>query len=258
MSPTESAEPSTARTFALPHRRSLKRSETLARDLAAYIVDSGLPAGSVLPREHEMIDELGVGRTTLREALRLLESRGILTIRSGPRGGPVVRQPEPSDLTDALTLILQFQRATMREVAEARTWLEPVVARAAAPMITSVEIERLRTVNKAMKDAIGVDEEQVSLANQQFHRIIAAAASNVVLRIFAETLLTVTERGIEDLHQSDTFKRQATRHHDALIAALVARDADAAEEQMRKHLRHGSEDRVKNNPALMERPLRWL
>lgn len=246
------------RSFALSRRRPLKRSEVIARDLAAYIIDSGMPAGSLLPREQDMVEQLGVGRTTLREALRLLESRGIITIRSGPGGGPVVRQPEPSDLTEALTLILQFQRATMREVIEARVWLEPIVARAAAPAITKSEIERLREVNDSMKLAIGVDEERVIASNQQFHRIIAAAASNIVLRVFTETLLTVADHGIDNLYQSDDFKVQVTRDHDAVIAALESKDAEAAEVEMRKHLQNGTEYRVRDNPGIMQRPLRWL
>ena len=120
--------------ISLSGKRQRKRSEVIARELSQYIVDSGLTPGTMLPREREMLEQLGVGRTTLREALRILEIRGLLTIRSGPGGGPVVRTPQPSDLTEALTLILQFQRATMLEVLDARIWLEPIAARMATPL----------------------------------------------------------------------------------------------------------------------------
>jgi len=86
-------------------RRQPKTSERIARDIASHIVDNKLAPGTMLPTEREMIESMGVGRTTLREALRLLETRGVLTIKSGPRGGPVVRRPRPSDLSEALTCI---------------------------------------------------------------------------------------------------------------------------------------------------------
>src|SRR3954463_16835351 len=76
-------------------RRSPKACEVIARDLANYIVDNNLPEGAKLPVEKDMLETLGVGRTTLREALRLLETRGVLVIRAGPKGGPVVRHPVP-------------------------------------------------------------------------------------------------------------------------------------------------------------------
>src|SRR5207248_1815276 len=88
---------------------------------------------------------LGVGRTTLREALRLLETRGVLTIRAGPKGGPVVRRPSAEDFGDALALILQFEGASLSDVIEARNALEPMLARLAAPRIDADQavIDRL-------------------------------------------------------------------------------------------------------------------
>src|SRR6202044_2703439 len=80
-------------------RRNLKQSELIAQYLASYIVDSDLPPGTTLPPEREMVQSLAIGRTTLREALRLLETRGVITIRSGRHGGPVVRRPDPRDLS---------------------------------------------------------------------------------------------------------------------------------------------------------------
>jgi GntR family transcriptional regulator, transcriptional repressor for pyruvate dehydrogenase complex len=246
------------RVLTLSNRRPLKRSEVIARDLAQYIVDARLPAGSMLPREREMIDQLGVGRTTLREALRILETRGVLTIRSGPGGGPVVRHPEPNDLTEALTLILQFQRATMLEVHDARIWLEPTAARMAATHITKAEIKRLRDINAEMKTAIDSSEENIMDANRRFHGVIAAATANLVVQVFLETLLTVVDSGVQDINHSREFKRIAAKGHDEIIDALEAKDPDRAEDAMRRHLVEGKKRRFKENRDLMSRPLRWV
>lgn len=246
------------RPLALSNRRTLKRSEAIARDLAAHIVDERLPAGAMLPREQDMVEQLGVGRTTLREALRLLESRGVVTIRSGPGGGPVVRHPEPTDLTESLSLILQFQRATMLEVLEARIWLESAAARMAAPRVTKDELARLREANEEMRAADDADYVAIGEANARFHRVIASASGNIVIQMLVETLLNVSDHGASDLVHSGPVKRSSLKGHDLVIEALADHDAKAAEEAMRQHVHDGKERRLKQNPDLVGRPLRWI
>lgn len=246
------------RPISLPtSRRSLKRSELIAQELANYIVDSQLPSGSVLPREKDMVEQLGVGRNTLREALRLLESRGVVTMRSGPGGGPVVRHPEPSDLREGLTLILQFQRATMNEVMDARTWLEPSAARLAASNITKAEVLQLRRVNAEMSEHID-SHETIMDTNRRFHQIIAAATGNLVVQVFTETLLTVADSGVGELNHSTKFRKVAVEGHEEIIDAMAARDPDAAEAAMRKHVTEGKNRRSSENPDIMARALRWV
>jgi DNA-binding FadR family transcriptional regulator len=243
--------------LALANRRPLKRSEIIARDLAQYIVDAQLPPGAMLPREREMIEQLGVGRTTLREALRILETRGVLTIRSGPGGGPVIRHPQPNDLTEALTLILQFQRATMVEVLDARIFLEPTAARMAAANITKAEIKRLKDINDEMRANID-SNDRINEANQRFHRVIAAATANLVVQIFTETLLTVADSGVDELQHSKSFRKTAVQGHDEIIAAFEAKDPDRVEQAMRAHVSAGKKGRISENRDLMSRSLRWV
>ncbi len=205
-----------------------------------------------------MIEQLGVGRTTLREALRILETRSVVTIRSGPGGGPVVRTPDPTDLTESLTLILQFQRATLAEVLDARAWLEPTVARLAARQITETEVRRLGEINAELEAAIDADEENIMDANRRFHHAIAGATGNIVVEAFTETLLTVADRGVADLRHSREFKRITVEGHENILTALAAGDPDAAEAAMRAHLLEGKQRRIKENRDLMDRPLRWV
>lgn len=254
---TEDRPAAGSRMLSLANRRALKRSEVIARDIAEYIVDSNLPPGTMLPREKDMIEQLGVGRTTLREALRILETRGVLTIRSGPGGGPVVRHPQPSDLTESLTLILQFKRATLTEVMDARIWLEPTAARMAAANITKAEIKRLKEINAEMRANID-SEERIMLANQRFHNVITGATGNLVVQVFNETLMTVADSGITDVNHSKAFKRIAVEGHEHIIEALEAKDGDAAEKAMREHVLEGKRRRVKENRDLMSRSLRWV
>jgi DNA-binding FadR family transcriptional regulator len=255
---SDGGEVAPARVLTISNRRPQKRSEIIARDLVDYIVDARLPAGTMLPRERDMIEQLGVGRTTLREALRILETRGVITIRSGPGGGPVVRHPEPADLTESLTLILQFQRATMLEVHDARIWLEPMAARLAASHITKAEIKRLKQINDEMEAAIDASEESIIDANQRFHRVIAGATGNVVVQVFTETMLTVADTGVSDIKHSREFKRVAVQGHVEIIEAFEARDPDRAEAAMRAHVTEGKKRRTRENKDVMTRALRWV
>lgn len=256
MDPSTTPSDPARRPLSMSNRRPVKRSEIIARDLADHITDERLPAGTMLPREQEMQEQLGVGRTTLREALRILENRGVLTIKSGPGGGPVVRHPDPSDLSESLALILQFQRATMVEVLEARVWVESAAARLAAPQITKAEIDKLREINALMATAVDPDDLSIREANQTFHRTIAIASGNIIIQTFVETLMAVADSGAGDIRHSSEFKQTAVDGHDEVIKALESKDPDLAEAAMREHVRAGKNGRVKENEALMNRPIR--
>jgi DNA-binding FadR family transcriptional regulator len=205
-----------------------------------------------------MREQLGVGRATLRQALRILETRRVLTVRSGSGGGPVVRHPQPSDLIEAFALILQFQRATMVEVLDASIWLEPIAARMAASRITKAEIKRLRDINAEMKAAIDSSGESIMDAEQRFRCVIAGTTGNAVVQVLMETLLLPADIGVKELQHSEEFKRLTVTGHEDVIAALEANDPDRAEMAMRQHVSEGKRGRVKENGDLIFRALRWV
>lgn len=257
MAPSESTRsPRTLPALGRDRKRTLKTSELIARDLASYIVDQELPEGTALPPEREMIESFGIGRNTLREALRILESRGVITIRSGPGGGPVVRRPRPSDLGEALTLILQFESATFREVMDARAWLEPIVTRSAARSIGKPAIAELRAVNTSMAEA-PEDLESFSRQNRRFHSVIAENCGNVVLRTFAETLIAVGDGRSVGITYSAAQVTAIVAAHERIIAALEAKDPEAAEDAMREHLGEASAYWRRKFGELISRPVRW-
>src|SRR5712691_5213320 len=108
--------------------RTEKVPETVARKILHEIVEGGLVAGDRLPPEAAMSAEFQVGRASLREALRILETHGMIRMKPGPSGGPVVTDTRPSDYGKTTTLYLHRAGATFRELLEARLVIEPVMA----------------------------------------------------------------------------------------------------------------------------------
>jgi DNA-binding FadR family transcriptional regulator len=236
--------------------RNLKTSEIVARELVAYIVDEDLPEGTALPPERVMVESLNVGRTTLREALRLLETRGVITIRSGPGGGPIVRRPRPEDLSEALSLILQFEAATFRQVMDARMWLEPALARLAAERIDDAGIAQLEAANVEIARSQG-NLDAFSDGNSRFHSIVAEHSGNIVLQIFAATLHAIGDGRSVGITYSKRHTAAIAEAHTGIIAALRAHDADGAEGAMREHLDEANTYWRRRFADRVSQPVRW-
>lgn len=238
------------------HGRTLKSSELIARDLADYIVDNGLVDGTRLPAEREMAEALGVGRGTLREALRLLEARSVVTIRKGAGGGPTVRRPHPADLAEALTLVLQFQGATLRTVVDAREALETLVVRLATRNIGAREIDEL--VESASRLRADIDDLDVFYAETRlFHSMINASCGNAVLETFNQTVHAVTHAAVFGVGRSADHRRAVATAHEAILAAVIRRDGDEAAAAMRDHVQESAIFWDVEAGGLENRSVRW-
>ena len=116
--------------------RSLQRPEkvfeVVARDIVREIQSKHLEPGSMLAPEAQMLVEYNVGRGSLREALRVLEVHGLIAMKPGPKGGPVVGEVTSSSFGRMASLYFQAGAMTFNELMEARTTLEPTLARLAA------------------------------------------------------------------------------------------------------------------------------
>ena len=112
--------------------RTVKASERVAQDIVRDIVLRGLGTGDRLPLEAAMVEEYGVSRTSFREALRLLEMQGLISLKPGPGGGPVVGTVEPSHLARTAALYFHLGAATYDDLMHAQVLMESSCARLAA------------------------------------------------------------------------------------------------------------------------------
>src|SRR5690606_4504666 len=142
-----------------PYKRGDKVAQAVARSIMRKIRTEGLEPGAHLPSEAHMLKEYGIGRGSLREALRILEVNGLISLKPGPGGGPIVSGAQPDHLGHLATLHLQAQGTTFRELIEARLALEPLMARLAAERQDPEYMDALRQVSGSLK----VDDDSAYL-----------------------------------------------------------------------------------------------
>ena len=213
-----------------------KLSALVADKITDRILRNGLKPGSRLPSEAEMRQQLGVGRGTVREALRLLEAQGLITVRSGPQGGPVVEELDIEHMTRLLLLLLIFWEATLRDVYEVREVLDPLAAGLAAEHASEAQVQQLRDSVEALRSA-NRDEEAIVVENQRFHQLLGEACGNPVLAAFIGAITRIFDgyamgRGKYGPKEA----RKIADFHGAIVDAVAAGDVTAAADAARAHI----------------------
>jgi GntR family transcriptional regulator, transcriptional repressor for pyruvate dehydrogenase complex len=227
----------------------------VAHALAERIAE--LEPGAMLPPERDLLVELEVGRGTLREALRLLELQGLVSVKAGPRGGPVVLKPDHRPLADALSLFLQSAEAPYLELVQARRAIESDLARLAAEHATDADIAALRASIDAM--SVRLEDEDFFLAeNLRFHRLCAKAADNEVLDVFHSCLKSISDGHAVGVVYTERHRAAILAWHTRITDAIAAHDPDASYAAMNDHMREYEEYVRRRYPTILKRRVRWM
>jgi GntR family transcriptional regulator, transcriptional repressor for pyruvate dehydrogenase complex len=255
MADTTSSANSNASTVRFPELSARKLSTLLADSITDTILRNGMQPGDRLPPEREMREQFGVGRGTLREALRVLEAEGLIVVRAGPHGGPVVARPDADRLARMVILLLIGWGATLRDVYDVRVVLEPMAIAQAATAATEEQLEAIRASEEAVRAAI--DDEPTFIAeNQRFHRLLAEASGNPVILAFLLQLGTVFDGYAMGTHYDLKTRRQINKDHRAITNALVARDPEKANRAARLHVDGSIKFLKVHYPEVLDEPLR--
>ncbi|MGE0065959.1 MAG: FadR/GntR family transcriptional regulator, partial [Solirubrobacterales bacterium] len=191
----------------------------------------------------------------LREALRVLEAEGLITVRPGAKGGPIVAEPDPDRLTRLLTLLLIAWGATLRDVYDARIAFEPLTARKAAEAAGAEEIAEMRRSVDALDEALD-DEATVIKENQRFHGLIGKASGNPVLVAFSMSLVSIFDGYAMGTHFDARARLEVVKFHTAIVEAIGAGDPDAAEKATLAHIEDSIKFLEKRFPTLLDEPLK--
>jgi len=234
-----------------------KVAQVVAQSVAEFILSQDLKPGDALPNEREMTELLGVARSTLREGLRLLETQGVISIRPGRGGGPVVREQRSADLATSMTLMLQSMRVSFGIVVEARSAIEPEIARMAALHCTDAQLEELRVVLGAML-ATTNQAGAFRSAYNHFHGLLGEMTNNVVLEVVQATLRQVSEPLHEQVDWGPRSGRAAVQTHVRLFDAVEAGDAATAETELADHMHWYRQYFERRYPELLAQMVRWV
>lgn len=227
-------------------------SEAIARDIVRRIGDEGLAPGTQLPPEAKMLEEYRVGRGSLREALRILEVHGLISIKPGPRGGPTVDQVHTRNFGRMASLFFQMDGVTFRELIEARLTMEPLLARRAAEVGEPgllAELARFEQVARA-------DEEYLRHA-AGFHELVAGMSGNRIVSLLGQSLADIVRDRVTDSLYPKSRRREVLGTHGDIARAIAAGEADLAERLMREHMEDYVAQAKRRHPGLMNEVVDW-
>lgn len=215
--------------------KSLERRSTTAtvvQAIQAMILDRKLKPGDALPSERELATQLSVSRNVLREALSILGQRGLVDTRHGT--GTYVSQPSSQQARDALVLLLELEQVSLASLCDARILIEPELSYRAALNDDAAGREQLR---RSFDELLAApDGEHHVVLDLAFHEAVAALAAQPVLRALVGAVKEPVVRGMVLGTRVPRAIEDSNEQHEAIFRAILARDADGARREMRRHL----------------------
>ncbi len=214
-----------------------KAARLVAETLRERILARDYETGSHLPTPELLVGEFGVSRATLREALNVLESEGLVRLRRGPGGGAIVTAPDGLAIMRSLESLLRFEGTTVEEVMEVRLVVDPLAARLAAERADDDDLTRIReSIGRQREPGVLDSHERWFAENLYFHWAIAAASHNPLVRALSETLHNIVLTGGLRVEMSATERRRSIDDHEAIYERLLGRDPGGAATRTYEHL----------------------
>jgi GntR family transcriptional repressor for pyruvate dehydrogenase complex len=217
-----------------------EKPQQIADQLRRRIIEGQLPDGELLGHEPELIEQFEVSRPTLREALRILEAEGLITVVRGVQGGVRVHQPDHRQAARTAALVLQARNVSLADVSEARAIIEPAAVRLVA------EHRARKSAAKELRALI--DEEEAAIedpvafaeANARFHEVLVSLGGNQTMTVLVEMLNEVVTRAVSAVSQGDdggaAVRKRGVRSQRVLADLIEAGDADGAEAHWQTHM----------------------
>jgi DNA-binding FadR family transcriptional regulator len=219
-----------------------KAAEVIADTLRTRIARGELQAGDALPGEADLMQQFGVSRPTLREALRILEAQALIRVARGARGGARVQVPSSRLAARHVALLLQVQGATLADVYEARMLIEPSAARLAAERTSKRAAQALRQIIREEVAALD-DAEAFSRVAIRFQERLVEVSGNRTLGLLTHMLRDLVEmqrRAGVARNTADPNRQRARRRivdaHRRLTELIAAGDGTRAEAHWRRFL----------------------
>jgi GntR family transcriptional regulator, transcriptional repressor for pyruvate dehydrogenase complex len=218
--------------------------EVVADELRDQILASDLPDGALLPKQDQLIEDFGVSPPSLREALRILETEGLVSVQRGNVGGATVRPPRPEKVAYMLAMVLQSRGVAIDDVAASLGELESLCAAMAARRPDREEL--VATLRARIEESRAVvDEDEYVRVARQFHEDLVAGCGNHTMIIVLGAVETLWSAHVDELTRGTddvavfadpAFRKRSLAAHVAIADAIERGDAARASRLVRGHM----------------------
>jgi GntR family transcriptional regulator, transcriptional repressor for pyruvate dehydrogenase complex len=207
--------------------------EEVADRIRALILDGTFPQGRPLPSERILTEQFGVSRGSIRDALRMLETIGLIETQHGR--GTFPRELTVDRLVAPLASVMTFQHDLQDELLDVRRMFEPAVARAAATRATDEDFANLQHILETQRRKLKTGQSAI-VEDTAFHAALARSTRN---RVVVSLMATLNDLLVESRKLTLRQKGRPAKSiegHEAVVAALRRRDAEGAAQAMYNHI----------------------
>lgn len=208
-------------------------SEAVRDYIKEYIIAHNLRPGSVLPGEAQLCEELGISRSSVREAIKSLQSLGLIEVRRGD--GLYVRETNFDAITEILSYNLRLNPNMLLEVFHVRMWLESAVIGEAIPKLSDGDIAELEGIIGEWKQQL-TDDRSTEDLDEQFHRVLYRSLGNQTLDKILEVFWMALHAYSEQIkHMSAKEMQVRFENHQGILEAVKLGDAALARQRLLDH-----------------------
>jgi len=216
--------------------RARRLSETVVAQITTLIDEGRLKVGDPLPSERELIEQLSVSRASVREALRVLESQGLVAVQPG-KGAVVVGTAPHTDILPAVLAWFEEHRDEVLDILEVREMLESRAAFLAAQRAPLETLERMHAVLGTMRKAVEQGELLgATHMDREFHRLLYEASGNHFLKLLADSIVVTLLGTRYTILRVPGRAEMSVDQHEAIVDAIEARDPERAREASLAHM----------------------
>lgn len=209
--------------------------ESAIEQIMDLVKRSELKPGDKLPPERELAEKLSISRNSLREAFRVLESRGLIKSKAG--GGRYVREIRKNGYSNTENIILSLEKSSILELLEAREIFEVKIAKIAAQRATVEDTELIEQVLNKMNEEEELKYGKETESDTEFHLAIASTSHNFVFINIIRLHLDLLKDTREKTWKIPGRREEQQEEHQAIFKAIKEHNSKKAGEAMMKHLR---------------------
>ncbi len=214
--------------------------QRIVEQIETALLSGDLPAGANLPSERELMRQFQVSRATIREALRVLESRGLVRSRPGNPHGAEVLSFQTNMLRAPLTHLARVEHISLTDLLQFRMVLEGSASHLAALLRTDEQLDEMESALEAMKSGADVGMAEFSAADLKFHEAVARASGNELLSVCSDVVrdvvLQMMHEHIASAPDSADLMQVWLHAHTELLQAIRSRDGELAGRRVRQDL----------------------